>query len=67
MRRMPIVHPCSAAGCSTLTMGELCLEHELSALTGAGREGRGAVARAAAIGLVAGLAAALLARARITP
>ncbi|HXH97330.1 MAG TPA: hypothetical protein VNH40_08990 [Gaiellaceae bacterium] len=26
---MPIVHPCSRPDCQTLTMGELCLEHEL--------------------------------------
>lgn len=25
---MPIVHPCAHPGCETLTMGELCLEHE---------------------------------------
>jgi hypothetical protein len=66
MGRMPIVHPCSAAGCTTLTMGELCLEHEHVAATTVGSQGRGSVARAAAIGLAAGLAAALLARARIT-
>jgi hypothetical protein len=25
---MPLVHPCSQPGCSTLTIGALCLEHE---------------------------------------
>jgi hypothetical protein len=25
---MPLVHPCSEPGCSTLTIGDLCLEHE---------------------------------------
>jgi hypothetical protein len=25
---MPIVHPCSTEGCSTLTMGEFCLACE---------------------------------------
>jgi hypothetical protein len=25
---MPLVHPCAREGCSTLTMGELCLDHE---------------------------------------
>jgi hypothetical protein len=25
---MPLVQPCSEPGCSTLTMGDLCLEHE---------------------------------------
>jgi len=25
---MPLVHPCSDPGCSTLTIGDLCLEHE---------------------------------------
>jgi len=62
---MPIVHACSATGCTTLTMGELCLEHEQVAATPAEAPGRGSVARAALIGLAAGLAAALLARARI--
>jgi hypothetical protein len=28
---MPLVHPCAAPGCATLTMGELCVEHELAA------------------------------------
>ena len=26
---MPVVRTCSVPDCSTLTMGELCLEHEL--------------------------------------
>jgi hypothetical protein len=30
---MPIVHPCAWPECRTLTMGELCLEHELGAHT----------------------------------
>jgi len=25
---MPLVEPCSEPGCSTLTMGDLCFEHE---------------------------------------
>jgi hypothetical protein len=25
---MSLVHPCSEPGCSTLTMGDLCFEHE---------------------------------------
>ena len=25
---MPLVQPCSKPGCSTLTMGDLCLEHD---------------------------------------
>src|SRR5438876_7784059 len=25
---MPLVQPCSEPGCSTLTIGDLCLEHE---------------------------------------
>jgi hypothetical protein len=25
---MPIVNPCSHPGCSTLSIGELCVEHE---------------------------------------
>jgi hypothetical protein len=61
---VPIVHECSAPGCVTLTMGLLCLEHEA-----VGDEPqqprRRSVARAAVLGAAAGLAAALLARARI--
>jgi hypothetical protein len=26
--RMPVVQPCSEPGCSTLTIGDLCLEHD---------------------------------------
>jgi hypothetical protein len=26
--QMSLVHPCSKPGCSTLTIGDLCLEHE---------------------------------------
>ena len=59
---MPIVHPCSAAGCSTLTMGNLCLEHERVVVA---EPSKRSVARAALIGVAAGLAAALLARARV--
>jgi hypothetical protein len=28
---MPLVRPCSEPGCSTLTMGDRCVEHELAA------------------------------------
>jgi len=28
---MPMIRECHAKGCSTLTMGTLCLEHELEA------------------------------------
>ena len=28
---MPMIHTCAARGCSTLTMGELCVEHEAPA------------------------------------
>lgn len=28
---MPLVQPCRSPGCSTLTMGELCVEHEPAA------------------------------------
>lgn len=30
---MPVVHECAVEGCSTLTMGELCLQHELETVT----------------------------------
>jgi hypothetical protein len=30
---MPLVRACSAPGCSTLTMGEFCVEHEQLANT----------------------------------
>ena len=60
---MPIVHPCTAAGCSTLTMGGLCLEHEqAAALEPAPKR---TVVRAALIGVAAGVAAGLLARVKI--
>jgi hypothetical protein len=54
---MPLVHECSAAGCSTLTMGDYCLAHEQD-----GARPRRFLAVAAAAAALAGFAAALLAR-----
>jgi hypothetical protein len=62
---MPLVHPCSEPGCSTLTIGDLCLEHEQLAHE---RLARRMVAlakrfRAPAAGLVVAAVAALVGRA----
>lgn len=60
---MPLVQECSHAGCSTLTMGPYCIEHEPAA---AGRPAPPSRRLAALTGLaLAGLAAALLARVRL--
>lgn len=58
---MPLVHACSSPGCSTLTMGSLCLEHEREARGGEPRRAR-LLAVAAAAAAVAGFAAAFAAR-----
>lgn len=58
---MPLVQQCSHAGCSTLTMGAYCIEHESAADAPAPPSRR--VAALAGL-VVAGLAAALLARVR---
>ena len=55
---MPLVHQCARAGCSTLTMGSLCLEHE--APDEPQRRGFPLVALA-----LAGLVAGFVARARL--
>ncbi len=57
---MPLVQECSAPGCTTLTMGRLCVEHEHPA----SRPKRSLVTAAAAAAL-AGFVAAFLARARL--
>jgi len=62
---MPLVHECQEPGCSTLTMGKRCLQHEQFA-RGRARARVGAVARrlrAPAIGLAIATAAALAGRA----
>ena len=56
---MPLVHECTRPGCSTLTMGSLCLEHEAPAEP---EERRGVPFVALAL---AGLVAGFLARARL--
>jgi hypothetical protein len=61
---MPIVHPCSAAECNTLTMGPYCLEHEQPAADAPPTRSR-SVALAALVGATAGIAAAFVARARL--
>jgi len=60
---MPLVHACSSPGCSTLTMGALCLEHERDA-SGHEQEPQRTrfLAVAAAAAAVAGFAAAFVAR-----
>jgi len=62
---MPLVHECQEPGCSTLTMGKRCLQHEQLARKRA-RARVGPVARrlrAPAIGLAIATAAALAGRA----
>lgn len=65
---MPLVHACSAPGCSTITMGRYCIEHEArpAGSIEEPRPRRFAVAALAAA--FAGLAAAALtlARARVS-
>jgi hypothetical protein len=53
---MPIVHECMHPGCRTLTMGELCLEHERR--RGPQRSRPRLIARKALLPLVALAAAA---------
>lgn len=62
---VPLVHPCSEPGCSTLTMGHLCLEHEGTRAESAPTRSRRVVS-AALVGAIAGLVAAFLARARLS-
>jgi hypothetical protein len=62
---MPLVQPCSEPGCSTLTMGDLCLEHDQLAQ---GRLAKRMVAfskrfRAPAVALAVAAVAALVGRA----
>jgi hypothetical protein len=61
---VPIVHPCSARECSTLTMGRFCIEHEAPALEAAPARSR-TVAFAALVVAAAGFVAAFAARARL--
>ena len=62
---MPLVRPCAETGCSTLTMGNRCLEHEQLAAkrlrTRVGKVSRRFRAPAIAVGIAA--AAALAGRA----
>jgi hypothetical protein len=57
---MPLVHECSEPGCETLTMGRLCIVHERETPRPIVR-----LATAAAAAVLAGFAAAFLARARL--
>jgi hypothetical protein len=62
---MPLVQACRVRGCGTLTMGELCLEHERVA-AGRGRMRIRAAAgrfRGPALALALAAAAALMGRA----
>jgi hypothetical protein len=65
---MPLVHPCREPGCSTLTMGDRCLEHELARHTSL-KARAGALTKhlkAPAIALAIAAAAALAGRASRT-
>jgi hypothetical protein len=64
IRPVPMVHPCSAPQCSTLTMGAFCVEHEAAAVEPQPARSR-TVAFAALVGASAGILAAFLARARL--
>lgn len=59
---MPLVHECGRPGCSTLTMGELCLVHEAEAPAAPARRPPLPLLAAALAALLAGF----LARARLT-
>ena len=60
-----MVQPCSAAGCTTLTMGLFCLVHETVADDPVPVRSR-RVATAALVGATAGLLAAYVARAKLS-
>ena len=64
---MPLVHPCSAPDCPTLTMGRLCLDHEREAALPAAAASLRTLPLplAALLGLAAGLLAALATRLRV--
>lgn len=62
---MPIVHPCSAPDCATLTMGTYCLACEQAPARPREPRGRG-MAVAAVAGAAAGFVAAFVARARLS-
>ena len=61
---MPLVQPCSHGACRTLTMGAYCIEHEPGAGTAEPAPASRRFAALAGLAAVAGLAAALLVRAR---
>ena len=62
---VPIVHPCTRSGCETLTMGEVCLEHEQQGGAGLWVRRRRLLPRlATASALVAAAAAGALIRTR---
>jgi hypothetical protein len=54
---VPLVHECTARGCSTLTMGSYCLAHEENE-----PRSRRLLAVAASAAAIAGFAAAFVAR-----
>lgn len=63
---MPMIHTCARPGCETLTMGEVCLQHErLAASSPRGRLRRALPRAAAAAMLVAAAAAGALVGARL--
>lgn len=62
---MPLIRPCCEPDCTTLTMGERCLAHELAGPVPAVTRVSG-VASAALLAALAGLLAAALARVRLS-
>lgn len=64
MAAMPLIRSCSEPGCTTLTMGELCLAHEHALLLEQPVRRR-AVPYLALVAAAAGLLAAFAARARV--
>lgn len=68
LRPVPMVHECARQGCATLTMGELCLDHEREAEAEASlrrRAERMLPRLATASALVAAAAAGALIRSRL--
>jgi len=66
LRRVPMVHECARPGCDTLTMGELCLDHERESEATVRRRVKRLLPRlATASALVAAAAAGALIKSRL--
>lgn len=66
LRPVPMVHECVREGCATLTMGQLCLDHEREAEASLRRRAERMLPRlATASALVAAAAAGALIRSRL--